>query len=186
MPEIYGIHDGSKIQYVGQTTRGIGVRFHEHKVKMGLSDKCSVVLLKECSVDELDKWEIHYIAKYDTLNNGWNKQQGGKSPSGYTIPPRQQSQEERNQRKEWAKKHNPMFSESARKNKSETMKNLYSSGKLPNPNSKEWEIEFDNGRTEKVFALKKWCEKNGYSYRNVYNAFSRNHNHRDIVSVSRK
>lgn len=185
MSEVYAISDSSKVVYVGQTTRGYKKRFREHKRHLGLDSSYTVKVIKECPVEELDKWEKHYIAKYDTLQNGLNKTDGGKAPRGYSIPPRRQSVEERTKRSQKLKVDNPLFCKKAREKKAKTMKRLYSTGELTNPNSKEWTIEFSNGVIEKVFALKKYCESNGYSYNNVYSAFKRESGYRDIKSIKR-
>lgn len=34
-------------------------------------------ILKTCSKEELNDWEMYYIKKYDTLNNGYNETAGG-------------------------------------------------------------------------------------------------------------
>lgn len=81
--------------YIGQTKHTSKYRWNQHKweannpqckqsrllnrsiVKYGHLDFVIEDLI-ECSGDELDKWEIHYIELYDTFGNGLNLTKGGK------------------------------------------------------------------------------------------------------------
>ena len=158
MIEIYGIVNiEGEVVYVGQTSRGRHLRFKEHLRDGKVDDTHSVIKLKECKETELDKWEKFYIKKFNTLGK-LNKQEGGKSPRGYSIPPRKQSEEERQWRRETFI--NPLSTVEARRKKSETMSRLYSSGELLNPMSKTWLVEYDTGLCEEVTSLKKWCREN--------------------------
>ena len=170
MIEIYGIveNETNDIVYVGQTARGHKKRFLEHRRHKGFDQsQYSVVVLKECSVDELEKWEKHYIAKHDTLSK-WNLQEGGKHARGYNIAPRVQSKEEIENRRQSMIENNPLHNAEHRKKKSEVMTHLYSSGKLENPMAKMWLIEYKNGGSERVVSLKKWCRENSYDGNNGY------------------
>ena len=183
MIEVYGIveNETNEVVYVGQTSRGHKQRFREHKNKKGFdSSKYSILVLKECSVDELEKWEKYYIKKYDTLSK-WNKQEGGKNARGYNILPRQQTEEEILWRKQWMTKNNPLNNEESKIKKSKTMSELYSSGKLENPMSKKWLVEYDNGESEFVVSLKKWCREKSYNYMALY----KGRQDKDIVKVTK-
>lgn len=183
MIEVYGIREDktNEIVYVGQTSRGHRQRFREHLNKKGFDEtEYSVVVLKECSVDELDKWEKHFIKKYNTLSK-WNKQEGGKNPRGYNIPPRIQSEEEIEWRRKWMKENNPLSNPETRKKHSKTMSELYSSGKLENPMAKKWLVEYKNGNSEIVVSLKKWCREKSYNYMALYNG----RQDKDIVRVTK-
>ena len=41
------------------------------------------IIKTDLNEDELDKWEMYYIEKYDTLNNGYNNTAGGGGVRGY-------------------------------------------------------------------------------------------------------
>lgn len=74
--------------YIGQTRKSVEFRWRQHKNSKDYRDlhkaiqkygeeNFSVETLKECDVDELDKWEIYYISKYNTFENGYNMTKGG-------------------------------------------------------------------------------------------------------------
>lgn len=72
--------------YIGQSN-DIKRRLSEHKQKRTLTidDYINVLgienfdfeIVEECSQEELDKKEIEYIKKYDSIKNGYNIQKGG-------------------------------------------------------------------------------------------------------------
>lgn len=86
-------------KYIGQSKRDNGIRIKEHfqvaqdnhtnlhlynSIRKYGKDNFTIEMLKnnipEC---ELDKWEIYYIQKYDTLINGYNNTKGGGGVRGY-------------------------------------------------------------------------------------------------------
>ena len=101
--EVYGVIylliDGTNdMEYVGQTTRSVEVRFYEHA-----KAECSYIgkaiqahgenmfvkaILKECgSKEELDFWERYFIKSRDTKRpNGYNLTDGGEGLSGEEHP----------------------------------------------------------------------------------------------------
>lgn len=92
-------------KYVGQTVTSIEERFYRHYIhskdpkraigidgaikKYGIENfKCE--LIKECPIEELDKWEIFYIKEYNTYqgnneDNGYNLTLGGRGSLLYEI-----------------------------------------------------------------------------------------------------
>ena len=177
------------------------------------ADSFEPVLLETCDKDILNEREIHYIEKYDTYRNGYNQTIGGETVSGYkhtditkqklrTIQkkrwkkdreymievskkrlPRKQSAEERAKRSEQFKENNPMFRKEVRDKLSETRKKQYQTGELENPMTQTWSLVFEDGRTEKVVALKRWARENDYKYNSLYSAWTRQSSHKDIKSI---
>ena len=74
--------------YIGQTRKSVEFRWRQHKNSKDCYDlhkairqygelNFEVSTLKECDVDELDKWEIYYISEYNTFKDGYNMTKGG-------------------------------------------------------------------------------------------------------------
>ena len=58
----------------------LGCRYLNNAIRLYGSDVFSVVLLKICPLEEIDKWEQHYIAELNTLYpTGYNLTSGGHS-----------------------------------------------------------------------------------------------------------
>ena len=58
----------------------LGCRYLNSAIRLYGNDAFTVVLLKTCPVEEMDKWEQHYIAELNTLYpNGYNLTYGGRS-----------------------------------------------------------------------------------------------------------
>lgn len=86
-------------QYIGQTKHDDNTRLKEHfqiaeHTKRNLhlynairkygKDNFEITILKNNLLeDELDKWEIYYIGKYNTFENGYNNTLGGGGIRGY-------------------------------------------------------------------------------------------------------
>ena len=95
---IYLIIDGTNdMEYVGQTTRPLKVRFKQHaKCKSNTyisnaiqahgEENFIILVLKKCaSKEELDFWEKHFIKSRDTkYPNGYNLTDGGDGVVGWT------------------------------------------------------------------------------------------------------
>lgn len=172
------------------------------------------ILLKECEYADLNVNEIKFIEVYDTYKNGLNETIGGETMSGYkhknetkkiigeklklrwendreTIieslkrrPPRIQSDNELEWRKEYLTKNNPMFSEETKKKLSETCKHKYNNGYV-NPRTQNWKLTFSNGETVEIFDLKDYCRKNNLKYASLYRVFKKNTKHKDIINVQK-
>lgn len=86
--------------YVGQTRRSLAQRFCSHKRVVGKANACkalsdamlvhgtdnfTIELLRTCeSQEEMNHWEIHFIAKFGTFApGGYNLTLGGGGKSGY-------------------------------------------------------------------------------------------------------
>lgn len=78
----------TKKSYIGQTRKSVEFRWRQHKnskdfydlhkaIRQYGEENFEVITLKECDVDELDKWEIYYISKYNTFKDGYNMTKGG-------------------------------------------------------------------------------------------------------------
>ena len=78
------------LSYIGQTRKSVEFRWRQHKnskdcydlhkaIREYGEDNFEITTLIECEVEELDKWEIYYIAKYNTFRNGYNMTLGGYS-----------------------------------------------------------------------------------------------------------
>lgn len=78
--------------YIGQS-KNIKKRWEKHRnytsgsraitsaLKLYGLDNFTFEIIHRCIVDDLDKWEIHYIKKYDSLSpNGYNLTTGGRRP----------------------------------------------------------------------------------------------------------
>lgn len=74
--------------YIGQTRKSVEFRWRQHKnskdnydlhnaIRKFGEDNFEITTLKECDYSELDKWEIYYIAQYNTFRNGYNMTKGG-------------------------------------------------------------------------------------------------------------
>lgn len=82
------INDINDKVYIGMTTRDVKVRWKEHlRHSSQLIDKAiqdlgkehfSIEVIEECSEDEVDSREIHWIEFYDSFNNGYNVTLGGR------------------------------------------------------------------------------------------------------------
>lgn len=85
--------------YIGQTKNEVAKRWRQHQCPSNLKDthlsraiklygwsQFEFKIVTECPQDELDKWEIHYIAKWDTFNNGLNSTPGGQAFSPMLVP----------------------------------------------------------------------------------------------------
>jgi group I intron endonuclease len=91
---IYCLHcisTGKK--YIGQTSRNLKTRLRHHNYKLKSSETTRsklyhqlkktgwedfvVGIVENCVLDDLDKMEIFYIEKYNTLNDGLNTAHGG-------------------------------------------------------------------------------------------------------------
>ena len=85
--------------YVGQTIFSLQHRFRQHKWqannggdtylyramrKYGVSN-FKIALLEEVKDESLNEREIHYIAEYDSIANGYNMESGGNSFSGFKL-----------------------------------------------------------------------------------------------------
>lgn len=86
-------------QYIGQTKHDDSTRIKEHfqiakhtnrnlhlynSIRKYGSDNFEITILKDnLSEDELDKWEMYYIGKYNTFENGYNNTIGGDGVRGY-------------------------------------------------------------------------------------------------------
>lgn len=88
--------------YIGQTSRTIEVRWREHlqdafgrknkrffafhrAIKKYGKDAFKIELIEECDSSVLDERERHWIKYYDTFNNGYNADYGGRSNRGHPI-----------------------------------------------------------------------------------------------------
>lgn len=76
--------------YIGQTRKSIEFRWRQHKnakdcydlhkdIQKYGSDNFVIELLKECEVEDLNKWEIYYISEYNSFKDGYNMTKGGTS-----------------------------------------------------------------------------------------------------------
>ena len=83
--------------YIGQTWKPIVTRFSQHQYestncvklqraikKYGIMEFGISILLVTHTQVLADAWEIHFITKYDSVNNGYNIKSGG---SRGTLPP---------------------------------------------------------------------------------------------------
>ena len=87
-------------KYIGQTKRDdISIRINEHLYvaqktnynlhlynamrKYGIENFELTILKNNLSENELDEWEIYYIGRYDTLENGYNNTSGCGGVRGY-------------------------------------------------------------------------------------------------------
>jgi group I intron endonuclease len=58
----------------------LGCRYLNSAVRLYGNDAFTVILLKTCPLEEMDKWEQHYIAELNTLYpNGYNLTHGGRA-----------------------------------------------------------------------------------------------------------
>ena len=58
----------------------LGCRYLNNAIRLYGKDVFTVILLKTCPLEEMDKWEQHYIAELNTLYpNGYNLTKGGKT-----------------------------------------------------------------------------------------------------------
>ena len=172
------------------------------------------ILLKECENVDLNTNEIKFIEFFDTYKNGVNETIGGEAMSGYkhkdetkkiigeklkhrwendreTIieslkkrPPRKQSDNELEWRKEYLTNNNPMFSKKTKEKLSKTCKDKYDNGYV-NPRTQNWKLTFHDGEIVEVFDLKKYCRENNLKYASLYNAFKRNAKHKDIIRIEK-
>ena len=172
------------------------------------------IALEECENDDLNVNEIKFIKAYDTYKNGLNETIGGAAMSGYkhkdetkkiigeklkhrwkndreTIieslkkrPPRIQTGNELEWRKQYLTKNNPMFSENTKKKLSKTCKDKYDNGYV-NPRTQNWKLTFFNGKIVEVFDLKKYCQENNLKYTSLYSSFKRNTKHKDITKIEK-
>ncbi len=113
--------------YIGQTIYPIEQRFTEH-INKALNGKkshlCyairkysvinfSLELLETCnSLDEMNGYEIKYIAKYDSFRNGYNMTLGGAGRSGYDYKVSKKTRKkisEANKRRFKDPKNHPMY-----------------------------------------------------------------------------
>lgn len=86
-------------KYIGQTKREVSERLKEH-LEIAYHTKCNLhlynamrkygienfevtILKTNLPENKLDEWEIYYIGKYDTLENGYNNTAGGGGIRGY-------------------------------------------------------------------------------------------------------
>lgn len=92
-------------KYIGQTSNTIEYRWQQHcshandpKKALGIDgaiakygpENFKIEKIKECPIEELDKWEIYYIKKYqtyqgDNLEKGYNLTLGGKGGLRFEI-----------------------------------------------------------------------------------------------------
>lgn len=172
------------------------------------------ILIMECENADLNDNEIKFIETYDTYRNGLNETIGGETMSGYkhkdetkkiigeklkqrwendresiieslkTRPPRKQSEEELQWRKEYLQKNNPMFSSETKEKLSKTCKNKYENGYV-NPHTQNWKLTFSNGEIVEVFDLKAYCRKHNLKYTSLYSAFKRSAKHKDITKIEK-
>ena len=87
MGHIYLIRNQSNgMCYVGQTTSYLSQRLANHLTRGYFTD-CEVIIgeIEHCLVEDLDERERYWIEYYDTMNNGYNKENGGYS--GFTPSP---------------------------------------------------------------------------------------------------
>lgn len=86
-------------KYIGQTKREVSERLKEHLEiayhtkrnlhlynamrKYGIENFEVTILKTDLPENKLDEWEIYYIGKYDTLENGYNNTAGGGGIRGY-------------------------------------------------------------------------------------------------------
>lgn len=81
---IYAIINPNNEYYIGKSTniqrrfgyyrsipKGMPPKLKESFLKFGFENHKKVILL-ECSVDDLPKWELHYQKEYDCVKNGLN------------------------------------------------------------------------------------------------------------------
>lgn len=80
------------MSYIGQTRKSVEFRWRQHKnskdcydlhkaIRQYGEDNFDVETLIECAVEDMDKWEMYYIAKYNTFKRGYNMTVGGYSYS---------------------------------------------------------------------------------------------------------
>ena len=85
--------------YVGQTINACKTRWTRHKSESQMKDthlarsarkygwsSFKFEAVRECPDDELDNWERHYIAKWDSFRNGLNMTPGGQDVSCMLVP----------------------------------------------------------------------------------------------------
>jgi group I intron endonuclease len=85
--------------YIGQTRQTVRRRFMSHVWEAEREDirfdtklnraiqkygrnAFSITEIHKCGIDELDKWEIYFIDKYDSYKNGYNSTLGGSGALG--------------------------------------------------------------------------------------------------------
>lgn len=200
--------------YIGQTIRGALVRFNEHRKSISKGrkngnyaiisayekygfDKFKFEIIDHAeSFEELNQKEIHYISYYDSINNGYNLNEGGwnsfptedtrrkmsVSQKGKKRTPEQRKRMSEIQK---GKKYRPKTEEEKRhlsenspkpwlgKNRDEETKNKISLKKKGNsptpPNARKIVMVDSDDNLIKIYESAKDCSfDSGYSYNQIY------------------